>query len=120
MIRANELRIGNYVNITYLLTGKNRVSTIGCQDIVKINDHMLQTFNYSPIAITKEWLLKFGFIPMHGTNGNHYRLGLHFIMIDGLNDFYFMLGRGMTIEIKYVHQLQNLYFALTQTELTIL
>jgi len=111
MIDIKELRIGNYV-------------LSGCNELVKIEGiiskgntggYLLETLK--PIPITAEWLLKFGFNPFY-INGKltHYRINSYFIRYDG-QDFYFELGKGMIIEIRFVHQLQNLYFALTGKEL---
>lgn len=70
---------------------------------------------FKPIPLTEEWLLKFGFKHNEGMadswlffNGfpmNNHMGGWHF------NDL------SISVLIKYVHQLQNLYFALTGEEL---
>lgn len=118
MIEAKDLRIGNLVNKS-LRSGNGRtiIDKIGPQDIVRCYEN-ISHFIYTGIPITEEWLLKFGFHMSYGLTGKVFRLGLYFIIgYDGI--YYIELGKGMNIEIKYVHQLQNLYFALTQTELII-
>ena len=112
-ITANELRIGNYIKRC------NKKMYHEEWYIVKpsyFTNNKISIFE--PIPITEEWLLKFEFVPFK-INGvlTHYRLGLNFIRFDD-QDFYFELGKGMGIEIKYIHKLQNLYFALTGKELT--
>ena len=107
---SKELRIGNLINDNSLYTQV-------------ISDHLINDEYYDglkgclPIPLTEEWLIKFGFeesevfvkvfllnqIPIG--YGYAYRKGWQ-IMPEG-------------IEIKHVHQLQNLYFALTGEELTI-
>ena len=68
---------------------------------------------FEAIPLTEEWLLKFGFTfsdMIYSFDG--------FEILDlkqGL-EFY---NHDYPIKIKYVHQLQNLYYALTQTELTL-
>jgi hypothetical protein len=106
-MKASELRIGNsimqdedFVFVTYW-----RLKLI--EDGVLI---------YKPIPLTEEWLLKFGYIKgkIYYTEKEH-----------GTISFYFNDSEELKCEvydwtydnIKYVHQLQNLYFALTGKEL---
>jgi hypothetical protein len=110
-MNANELRIGNLVY--YRIDDKmderkswNEESTIDVQDLwcVERGDT-----NYTPIPLTEEWLLKFGFIRMHKlyslNNVNIFKLNSEFIS-------------DLDVPVQHVHQLQNLYFALTIEELT--
>ena len=73
---------------------------------------------HSPIPLTEEWLLKFGFVPEKMEDGFlSYRL--KFVDIS-MPYFEFTYDYGTeSFEVKYVHQLQNLFFALTGTELTL-
>lgn len=66
-----------------------------------------------PIPLTEEWLLKFGFEPL-GSSRFDFKIFTYYLY-DG--SFYNQSSRLSTI--KYVHQLQNLYFALTGEELKI-
>lgn len=113
MIEGNELRLGNHVFVQGVpreLTKqmfKVAVITLNCQDI-------------EPIPLTKEWLLKFGF--ERSVNGL-WKFPLE-MRSNGRNGFHCFYGnssskRKINIEIKSVHQLQNLYFALTGEELEI-
>lgn len=129
-MKANELRIGNLLCVS-LKSGKGREShiKIGVQDIVKIKEG-IGSFNYKPIPLTEEWLVKFGF-EKHFINDSE----LYFYRIKTLShghiSFYFNskgfncdLGTTSgyhfgTTQIQHVHQLQNLYFALTGEELTL-
>lgn len=116
-MKSTELRIGNY------LQGSNPiiVTKILHDGWVKIEDSN-SSFQvegefpcFKPIPLTEEWLVKFGFE----------RSGLYNLR----NDVYIYDEYGLTntgfeyrynyssITIKYVHQLQNLYFALTGEEL---
>jgi hypothetical protein len=110
MIQANELRLDNYI---YKLGNVIQVENETFRNVSSM------LFPYEPIPITVEWLLRFGAAPffMNGLQ-THFRIGLHMIRFDG-DDFYLELGKGMNIELTHIHQLQNLYFALTQTELTL-
>lgn len=119
MILVNELRFGNYllfgkqIQCVFKITGDG-VNTY-CNDI-EISDAFE---NIHPIPLTKDWLLKFGF--KEGTSW--YSKYEHPIAINisikhglttvGANEEY-------EVECKYVHQLQNLYFALTGKELEII
>lgn len=100
-MKASELRIGNYVKDPY----NNTIRLVS----VDKDASMIR-----PIPLTEEWLLKFGF----EKSGDHYNKWVDdvraFIL---LNDFT-LCDIDLKVEIKYVHQLQNLYFALTGKEIT--
>jgi hypothetical protein len=123
-MKASELRIGNYVKFDNHEDEYYKVS--GC-DISELSDELID-LNASPIPLTEEWLLKFGFIR------HHYDYANDVIYIKNIADneidnaefewgvYPNELGSGIQIKnrksLKYVHQLQNLYFALTGEELT--
>jgi hypothetical protein len=72
---------------------------------------------YNPIPLTPEWLKRFGFELQ--PRKNHYEeywkygiLTLHIYSAQATP-----VGVINSTKFKYVHQLQNLYFALTGTEL---
>lgn len=147
MIRPNELRIGNLVNELAwgraqgkqeLLLPSGRilkVSIIDFDGIEQIDPSSINSIKRTfqeidPISITEEWLTKFGFIgennPAAGWNDlpSRYYTGrllpMRIYLVDFDNHWHFLLegtlqGLG---KFKYVHQLQNLYFALTNEELT--
>jgi len=123
-MKASELRIGNYVKFDNHEDEYYKVS--GC-DISELSDELID-LNASPIQLTEEWLLMFGFIR------HHYDYANDVIYIKNIADneidnaefewgvYPNELGSGIQIKnrksLKYVHQLQNLYFALTGEELT--
>lgn len=125
-MEAKELRIGNYV---YRENGKliNQKT-----DVYQVENVNLQSaFKYDPIPLTEEWLLKFGFDNNHFNKECFYRKynvqGDFFIFSNKTpvaisnnikSPFYYMFG-GLAQSLNTVHQLQNLYFALTKEELTI-
>jgi len=102
-----------------------------------------QMYDLEPISLTEEWLIKFGFENWGkgGLYSNEYETYDRFVLhnvLDGTSNFevhYILSTYGNThhkqfiissdeddriswgVEIKYVHQLQNLYFALTGEEL---
>jgi hypothetical protein len=103
-MKASELRIGNYVNDSIGLI------TIGLNGNIKFADA------YHPIPLTEEWLMKFGFEYTKIDLGfNQYRNKILELSItpNGYEIFFTYKW----INIKYVHSLQNLYFALTNEEL---
>ncbi len=107
-MKANELRIGN------LCDSDGSILTIRAKHILnlEINESGWCT---KPLILTEEWLVTFGF-RKHGIFFSNNTP--HQIAFDN-NKFWFM---GLVlpiggIELKYVHQLQNLYFALTGEEL---
>ncbi|PCH95876.1 MAG: hypothetical protein COB83_07160 [Gammaproteobacteria bacterium] len=102
-LEAKELRIGN--KAIYVITGE--IITVTISWIKKAGDRL------KPIPLTEEWLLKFGF----QLNDNVARFrALVIYKQDGIWWFDIVLN---SVEIKHVHQLQNLYYALTNKELTI-
>ena len=112
MIDPKELRIGNLVR-------KNEFR----HEISWIDFHCLhsepQSPQYNPILITPEWLERLGFEKInHISEGVIYkkewlRLNDKCMVIDWRSG-----GIDCRL-IKSIHQLQNLYFALTGTELQI-
>lgn len=121
-MKANELRIGNWV--TY--KNGNEQSTIEFVnfDFIANNAIHINMF-FEPIPLTEEWLLKFGF---EKDSNRPYlwcydissieREGLIIMWSQNKGSFYFNCS-ARSIELKYVHQLQNLYFVLEGLELKI-
>ena len=71
---------------------------------------------FKPIPLTEEWLLKFGLLKTK----NSVLMGGYELIYDDKNNMYnVFVYHGIFCTIKYVHQLQNLYFALTGEELKI-
>jgi hypothetical protein len=124
-MKVNELRIGNIYHGDVMTEENPQVITGG--DIVELETDPLDDY-YKPIPLTEEWLLKFGFekaaefytksmvnapdiIISYVNSINGYQKGYVLCDPDGCEISY----HGM----RHVHQLQNLYFALTGEELTI-
>jgi hypothetical protein len=82
----------------------------------------MESESVKPIPLTEEWLLKFGFdktLNQYKTvtsinKGNSENIPFIVLYLD--NEFQYDDLRFRT-NLKYVHQLQNLYFALTNEEL---
>lgn len=79
------------------------------------NMNTIQLSAFESIPLTPEWLERFGFLK-DDLLDDWYILGFNGITLSG--NFIFTIEIGTTkIILKYVHQLQNLYQALTQKEL---
>ena len=131
-MKAKELRIGNYVtnkwNSSFML-----VDSINEKGIdLRIEDdgnwpelavHKIEPYytfdELKPIELIEELLLKCGFV----FNDNAYfstprrNDSIKIVGYDG--HYYFIVNKLKSIRIKHLHQLQNLYFALTNQELKI-
>jgi hypothetical protein len=121
-MKANELRIGNIVLRKEFL--HSNLENCRFDKIVvthnDINACHIYNRHFEPIPLTEEWLLKFGF---EKTMSWTYAKNL----VGNLKLVYYLGEKGWSIgfkpysdfpNLKYVHQLQNLYFALTGEELT--
>jgi hypothetical protein len=110
-MKANELRIGNLVEKHYKLHNETkRFDNIGYLDIANIYMNIGE-IGYNPILLTEEWLLKLGFKKFCK---DYAKKGI--ILHTRKRGF---IIRKSVPQMDYVHQLQNLYFALTGEELTI-
>jgi len=127
-LSAQELRIGNlvYYYVQDKIEGDHDVlNTIDYEDLRIIFGN--GDTDYKPIPLTEEWLLKFGFT--FAKKRKTYRIYFHSLQFRGIDNkirmnmaddgFFYFYVYNATIHIEYVHQLQNLYFALTGNELTI-
>lgn len=119
-MKVSELKIGNYLNGR---KGPVTVTEIRENNRVKIKEN---PSNFTvrdclhPIPLTEEWLQKLGFQQVRPCYlvHNGFEAGL-----DG-DDFAncmwtIIISKALPVKIKYVHQLQNLYFAITGGELTL-
>ena len=117
-LSATELRIGNLVTDKWSVgkypfkivsIGKNICHYFGNQEFsAKYED-------LEPIPLTEEWLLKFGLLK---TREGSFLLG-SYELIKYENSYRVLLPKnGILSTIKFVHELQNFYFALTGEELT--
>ncbi len=122
MIQANELRIGNWVE--YELYGVKNIQQIEHTDFEFISDNELRCAN--PIPLTEEWLVKFGFMQWvefgHKT-GTFDLMPICGVSYDLVTKKVMILEKGNSMshwierKIEYVHELQNLFFALRKQEL---
>jgi len=132
-MKVNEIRIGNWV---YLISKNKWYQIESGHDI----DEGIDSNDFEPILITEDWLLRFGFEKTELNGGiikqyahdctppryrNNYGLIFRFgEMRDEPYKMYWYatdpINSSMhSFPCKFIHQLQNLYFALTGNELTI-
>lgn len=126
-MKANELRLGNLISNMYEKTARVREireHSLWAGGFVIITDRNSSAIDtLQPIPLTAEWLENFGFrtsgpkllflpIPNHKIE-IHYEMQPYGNIVTLQSDF------GMLIpnDIQYIHQLQNLFFALTGEEL---
>lgn len=122
-MEANELRINNYVNAH--IYGEMPImvqSLCGHEETIynsytgEINLHSL-----TGIKLTENWLLDFGFLD----NGVAFEMqipldnGSQFYSFESIEGFFVGI-KDLVLKIKYVHELQNIYFFLTQKELNLI
>jgi hypothetical protein len=105
-VKNTEIRIGNIIN---------RNGLIVAVDEQTFWDMKKNPEQYNPILLTEEWLLNFGFIK-NSTSWTNWQkpTGVKEVRVSIHNKYLFYNGR----MIEFIHQLQNLYFALTGEELT--
>jgi len=130
-MKASDLRLVNLVNYRIVDEFDERkewleVSTIDYDDLRILEIENINNQDYQPIKLTEEWLLKLGFNKLENHIPTYYKCFGDLILDDYEFSFnisvdwklnYFITVFGRKITIKYVHQLQNLYFALTDEEL---
>ena len=121
-MESKELRIGNYIQWG---DNKNKieiVNLVGSGVLGLKSDAIFDIYtpieSFKPIVLTNDWLVRFGY--EKSNDGYFYHNPSPTIPIYYRNEgnvglcFY-----GLSNEIRYVHQLQNLFFALTGKELTL-
>ena len=112
-MKANELRIGNLI---YGYSGRVcAISSIN-ESFIKIRNDQdtILLCDCKPIPLTEDWLVKLGF--ESNPYQDRYENKVIQVECNKLRGYTELWIDGMP-HIKYVHQLQNLYFALTGEEL---
>lgn len=102
-MEARELRIGNWV-YRKSINQNVRISINSFNDLT----------DYEPIELTEEILLKCGFVNCGILENHFYIKGM---LVWKCEEMFIHDKTG--VQLKHLHQLQNLYFALTNEELII-
>jgi hypothetical protein len=130
MIQANELRVGNLVCFTNNRTKEIHNHVLLLKDFGKSFLNKVEPIHLTPEILEKagfvkisdrnfyHWTLKFSGIADNGSNkyiisGMHHKDSLPIVVAFTVNGFW------ASKNMEYLHQLQNLYFALTGEELQI-
>lgn len=117
MVKTNELRIGNKLIFQRNETTREIVTVAWISDdSIGYNEQHEASYPHSPkdfdgIPLTQEWLLKFRFEKVDHINGYSFFINKAKIAIYEHKTEY--KGYYLDNHCKYVHQLQNLFFALT-------
>jgi hypothetical protein len=116
-METKELRIGNYLQSL-------SVEQVNSLSNNKINGYYSSGF--SPIPLTEEILDKAGFGMKYATNPQEpnalrvrYLEDFELLRFEDEQIIFHSGGHGVHNDVLYVHQLQNLYFALTGKELKV-
>lgn len=121
MIQLNELRLGNWVCDSKFSQFPMQVVNLGT-DYVYLDFDGNEGDVWEPdikemcgISLTKELILKCGFVKV----GMAYKKDV--FIVNSWSDGRLWLGGGYghSLELKSLHQFQNIYFALTGEELNI-
>lgn len=120
-METKELRLGNliYWDIPQKLGVVHEVSRIMFNRVntipISLGNDMIE---YSPIPLTEEWLIKFGFdCAIKKGNQNDFRVCINKSLTYNSNHGWWYNGMKLDLQPEYVHTLQNLYFTLTGEEL---
>jgi hypothetical protein len=132
-MKSTELRLGNLIDDSGIPSIINNFDEWGISVYDANGDLTSEIYRqcglFKPIPLTEEWLIKFGFESWGKDEYGYVNYVLHNV-IDGTSNFVIGLSDDNPIpmidnnlccwsEFKYVHTLQNLYFALTGEELKI-
>ena len=128
-MKTKDLRLGNLVykdgEIYQIESLGYHKSESPWQNLVHLaSDDDDNICDYKPILLTKEWLLKFGFRKYNDFVGHWYLKDYDYSVINLHGKYTCFACDGdikyqLKANIRYVHQLQNLYFVLTGDELEI-
>ena len=133
-IKANELRVGNYVSVNGKIIKVNDIDEIGINsfvdcdfesvdyggyfDVNKVNNPRHPVYLIEPIILNEERLLRFGYKLMKESEYTFDTFELNGVGLwNKERDFSLLIFEFSNLEVKHVHTLQNLYYALKNTEL---
>jgi len=143
-LKANELRMGNAIMSKAGIVTVSSMIDASDGYYIGMSEYLCSSniIEFTGIPLTEEWLLRLGFRKLEPVNGDTYRILTQYSLNNG--DFvvervylgfniYHVAGMFCNLKknsatthsiiphgnLKSVHQLQNLYFALTGLELTL-
>jgi hypothetical protein len=89
---------------------------------VESEDGVEEFSGFEPIPLTEKWLKKFGYVIIEtnkGVEAGYFGLRYSLSQPSDYNGWLFCDNETVLTNFTYVHELQNLIYSLTQTELTI-
>lgn len=121
-LKAKDLRIGNYV----VFNTNDKPFKITAEGLLEVSqmEGKPHPYCYEPILLNVDWLMRFGGKPLE--NGywisvTNLKAELHFEVFNNTDEIVTTIKSQFSNlildRIKYVHELQNLYFSLTKSEL---
>ena len=117
MINKNELRLDNLVIVNNNITTITDVMTDGINYSVLYEEPKYSYNEIMPIELTEEILQKTNLTIISGTNSYENSEETFCIYLE--NDIWYIENNKATIEVYYLHQLQNIYYFITNTELNV-
>ena len=124
-LRKRDFRIGNFIQSR---TGQICVIEEIQEDGISAYSGSITTLPYKTIELTEDWLLKFGFSDISEDYDDVEKC--YILESNTCRNYSVIKVRGVWMfgyefedfntEIKHIHQLQNLYFALVGEELKII
>jgi len=115
------LRINNYYELKGSVLGGGICQLKNLKDFIHIGN-LIESDLVKPIPLTEEWLLKFGFEKITEFSFCFDKFICEYFLQDIIVSFRLKYNPADSLfirDIKYVHELQNIYFALTGSELTV-
>lgn len=129
-MKATDLRLGNIVQ-----TRQGKMTKVNISNLINLIDFESGKYDDDPpilpILINHEWLLKLGFNDEEYKDGyigidfESGQMTLSFVIAkpkklwENQIDYVFMLHGHRIVTIKYVHELQNIFHAVTSHELNL-
>jgi len=113
MLNKNELRIGNLVKYhdDDTIFKVVEIDTLGIRVKNKEQETWIEYDCFSPINITKDWLIKFGY----KFELEWYRYKNEMYIID--EDFMIIVDEVNLLKLNHIHQLQNFHFSVSEQDL---
>jgi len=120
-MKAAELRLGNWFNYFHPENGFSDTQIdIDYLILLDSEDFERSDYEFEPIPLTEEWLIKFGFSEKDERFEviDYWKDTLK-VSIGKSRTWFCIKNNSFSVTIKHIHQLQNLYFALTGEELVL-
>lgn len=114
-MEITELQVNNYILFKKFGHGPGKVGQMMRGDFGRFNKA-----EYWPVLLTGEWLEKLGFIKEIDSDNDilYTKSFVQIVLSDTTFEYWLVTDSSIKTVIQYVHQLQNLYHALTGELLT--